>query len=302
MEHLSSPRPVARSCKAAFLVGAGWALTAATLPYENVLLDTPYQGAPQEFRPGSITLPQSEVAALGEPVEDAVLREMRGKFISPEAVSFFGISMLTSWQDEKGITTTARLALNIDFLGGNGVGAAPQLLVGWVRDGDSAMDVSGIPQGYVALNVSPDEVMPVGALDTISGAAQANVIAGADNSARNSMQIAVVPMSSVPSLTAQDGLQPATETTNVGFDDGDQLQFRLADNQVGIVLTGNNGLDSTIQTVGGDLGQALQQTMLQSDRNHVFNTSTIIFGVDAASNLDRVQTDEAMLSMKGFAF
>ena len=300
VSHMS---PIVRSAaRAPLLALALVTLTAATLPYEPVLLDLPDAGLPQQPTFGAVTLDQTYAAPLGLPVSNPELDAMRGKYISPEAVSYFGISMLTSWQDENGITTAARLAFNVDFLNPAGGGApVPQLLIAWERNGDSAMDVAGVPDGYVAVTLGPDQVLPVGALDTVGGAVQANVIAGADNITRNSMQIAVVPMSAVPNLSA-DGLTPVSATTTRTFDDGDQLQFRLGDNQVGLVLTGGNGMDSTMQSVGGDLGQLLQQTMLQSDNTHVFNSSAIIFGVDTARNLDRVQTDEALLSMKGFGF
>ena len=51
--------------------------------------------------------------------------------------------------------------------------------------------------------------------------------------------------------------------------DGDQLQFLLENNQIGIVMTGGQGLDSSMQALGGDIGQMLQQTML--------NTTAILF-------------------------
>lgn len=277
-------------------------LTAGSLPPvdgQNVRPD-------RELAPAA---PPSEIAlypALGVPVPDHQLDAMRGRFISPDAISYFGISMLTSWQDENGITTAARLAFNVDFLNPAGSGnPVPRLMIGWERTGDSAMDVAGVPDGYVAVTLGADQTlgsaMAAGALDTVGGAVQANVIAGADNVTRNSMQIAVVPRDALPTAGPQ-GLEAASGNTSVNFADGDQLHFRMAGNEIGLVMTGGNGLDSTMQTVGGDLGQMLQQTMLQSDHNSVFNSSAIVFGVDTARNLDRTQGSEVLLSMKGFGF
>ena len=246
---------------------------------------------------------RSELAQLGTPVSDAELGEMRGKFITPDSVSFFGVSMLTSWQDQNGVTTVARLAFNVDFLvQPGGSNPAPTITVDWMREGDPDMDVRGTSNGYVAFAVTPDQVVPIGALNTLQGAGQANVVAGADNVVGNTLRFAVVPRNALPATTGT-GQSPITNSLNLSFPDGDRLQFRVGDNQIGLIMTGNQGLDSTMQTVGGDLGQMMQQTILNSDRNNVFNSASIIFGVnDSVRNLDQVNADGALSAMKGFGF
>lgn len=267
-------------------------LIAATLPYAE-------EDAASEA--GRLVRGPADLSALGAPVADEELGDMRGKFITADAVSYFGVSLLTSWQDSAGITTMARLAFNIDFLVPSGGGQAiPRLFVSWMREGDPNMDVSGTSDGYVALATSPDQVIPVGALDTVAGAGQVHVIAGADNFARNGMQIAIVPRSSLGEMNTQ-GMQQITSTLNKSFQDGDGLQFRLGDNELGMVLTGNGGLDSTMQSVGGDLGRVLQQTILNSDHNNVMNSASIIFGVsDQVQNMGPVSASGAMSVLKGF--
>lgn len=295
---------IARKLAATGLVSASLAIPAPALAIQALANDrTPddlsFDRGTASLSGGGVDLDQADFLQLGTRLADNDLGEMRGKFIRPDAVSYFGISMQTSWQDGQGVTTFARLAFNVDFLPNNG-GGSPTLMVGWARDGgdDPAMNVAGVPEGYVALTLGPDQVMPVGALDTLAGAGQANIVAGADNAARNSLQVAVVPRSAVPDM-AGAGLHPINATTGVSFSDGDQLQFRLGENSVGMVLTGNNGLDSSLQSVGGGLGQLLQQTMLQSDGNSVLNSATVVFGVDALHNAEAVRADGALMSMKG---
>ena len=241
------------------------------------------------------------VLAEMERIDDAELGEMRGKFVKPDSVSFFGITMVTNWQDENGITTLARLIFNVDFLSSpDREGPVPHLMIAWSREGDPGMDVTESHKGYVPY-ISPEQVLPIGGLGSFDGAAQANVIAGADNRALNGLQVAIVPSSAVPGIDTA-GLQPSNGTTNHSFEDGDELQFRLADNQIGIVMTGNGGLDSSTQMIGGDIGQVLQQTILNSDQNSVVNNTSVIFGVDALQNLDVVRAQEALSAMKGHGF
>ena len=241
------------------------------------------------------------LAAMGEAMPDSELAEMRGKFVRQDNVSFFGITLLTSWQDAQGITTNARLVLSVDFLNsGNGGNPAPSLMIGWEREGDPAMDVTDTHSGYVPF-LSPAEVLPVGGIATHQGAAQANVIAGADNVSRNNMSIAIVPASAMPAFT-MSGLQSADGTSGFGFGDGDQLRFLLEDNQIGIVMTGGQGLDSSLQSLGGDAGQMLQQTMLGTDGNSVLNSASIILATDNFGQSEGVNIENALSAMKGHGF
>lgn len=242
-----------------------------------------------------------QLTGLGETLPDPVLADMRGKFVRQDNVSFFGISLLTSWQDAQGITTNARLVFSVDFLnlGGDG-NPVPAMMIGWERDGDPAMDVTDTHAGYVPFPNSA-QVLPVGGIGTHQGAAQANVIAGSGNFARNNMQIAIVPASAVPALSAA-GLQSADGTTDFGFADGDQLKFLLGSNQIGIVLTGGDGLDSSLQSLGGNVGQLLQQTMLNTDGNSIFNSASIVLAADNFGQHQSARIDNALSAMKGHGY
>ena len=244
--------------------------------------------------------PSSGLEGLGVALSDDELSQMRGKYVTPEEVSFFGISLTTSWQDEMGVTTLARLVFNVDFLTGDDGKPLTTLLVGWSREGDPSMDITDTHQGYVPVLV-PSQVLPVGNLESFDGAAQANVIAGADNIAANGLQIAIVPASSLPQLST-DGLQSIIESQYFGFSDGDQLSFEIGQNSLGLSMIGNNGLDSSLQALGGDVGQMLQQTMLNSDNNAVFNNATMIFGLDALGAANTVSAQEALSVMQGNGF
>lgn len=245
--------------------------------------------------------PDLSALAGARPMEDEELAHLRGKFVTPQSVSFFGITMLTSWQDASGVTTLARLLFSVDFLRRSDGGApAPQLMIAWSREGDPGMDVTDMHEGYVPY-IPPQDVFGVGGLDSFSGAAQAHVIAGADNRALNAMQVMIVPSSAVPSLS-QAGMSAANGPIDIAFPDGDRLHFSIGDNQLGIVMTGNGGLDSTSQLAGGDIGQLLQQTIVASDSNLIENRASVIFGVEALQSQQIVRAQEALSAMKGHGF
>ena len=271
-----------RSHRAVGIAGLMLALAASAAP---VMADTPNLSA----------------LAGAKPVADTELADMRGKFVTPGSVSFFGITMLTSWQDASGVTTLARLLFSADFLPrSNGGTPTPQLMIAWSREGDPAMDATDMHEGYVPY-IPPQDVFGVGGLETFAGAAQANVIAGADNRTLNGMQVMIVPSSAVPSLS-QAGMTAANGPIDIAFPDGDQLYFQLGDNQLGIVMTGSGGLDSTSQLAGGDIGQLLQQTILASDSNMIENRASVIFGIDGLQNQQIIRAQEALSAMKGHGF
>ncbi|MFL0672416.1 MAG: hypothetical protein ACJLS3_13635 [Erythrobacter sp.] len=248
-----------------------------------------------------------DLAALGNatPLADEELAEMRGKFVTPQSVSFFGITMLTSWQDSSGVTTLARLLFSVDFLPrANGGAPVPQLMIAWSRDGaqgvDPGMDAADMHAAYVPY-IAPQDVSGVGGLGSFAGAAQANVIAGADNRTLNAMQVMIMPSTAVAALT-QGGLNAADGPVDIAFPDGDVIQFRAAGNQLGIIMAGNGRMDSTSQLVGGDIGQLLQQTILTSDNNMIENRASVIFGVDGLQGQQTVRLQEALSAMKGHGY
>lgn len=243
----------------------------------------------------------TQVMEIGTVLSDPELASLRGKFVGQDSVSFFGISMLTSWQDAQGVTTNARLVFSVDFLNlGSDGNPVPSLMIGWVREGDPAMDVTDTHSGYVPV-LGAQDVLTIGGIGTHQGAAQANVVTGAGNDARNAMRIAIVPASAMPQF-AVAGLQSAEGSSDIGFADGDQLQFVMEGNRVGIVMTGGNGLDSSLQALGGDVGQLLQQTLLNTNGNAVFNNAAIVLATDSFTQSEAIGIENAISAMKGHGF
>lgn len=245
----------------------------------------------------------SGLEGLGQKVDDSELSQMRGKFITPEAVSYFGIQMTSSWQGADGITTIANLLFRVDFAGNGLAGATPQILVSWSREGDPAMDLGEFSDaasgGYVA--IVGGAPVSLGALDHVQGAAQGTVIAGADNVARNVMTIAVIPASSVDH-TLPAGMTPLDGSATQVFADGDSIRFSVDSGGVGVALGSGQGRDQVAQRIDSTLGQAAQHILLESSHNVALNTASMTVGVDTLRQLDTVRVDNAIAAMKGIGF
>jgi hypothetical protein len=244
--------------------------------------------------------PLSGLERTGVRLSDEALSEMRGKFVTPQSVSYFGIQMMTSWQGGDGITTTANLLFNVDFAKGAAGGGTPHLLISWSREGDPSMDVAGFGQNaagsYVAI-VGSGAPLPVSQIQGVDGVVQSNVISGADNGARNAMSIAIVPASAVPQLTP-NGMQEVTGSVSQAFADGDKVDFTVDNGSVGLGMSSGQGPDFTRQLVVGAPGRIVQETVLNSSNNLVSNNTSILLGVDLSNQIDTVRVDGALSAMK----
>lgn len=238
---------------------------------------------------------------IGQRIPDEQLATMRGKFISPNSVSYFGIMMTTSWQGPDGITTQANLLFRIDFAGGVGGSSSPHLLVGWSRDGDTSLDLGSFgpaaQSGYVAIGAN-GAATPLVAANS-SGAVQSNIIAGADNHALNGMSIAIVPASAVDHATPS-GLTDIAGSQTSNFANGDQLQFRLNPRTIGISFS--NGANSAQQQIDGALKQASQSINLSSDHYSASNLMAITIGINPLQTANQIQFDQALLSRATLGF
>lgn len=248
----------------------------------------------------------SGLERMGSRVSDDQLSEMRGKFVSPDNVSYFGVSMMTSWQNSEGMTTSAVLVFSVDFLhgAGNQNGATPMVAVSWDRSGDSGadpgMDVLGFGQNaqnsYVAITPSFD-VVPVGGLNSVSGAVQSQQIAGSDNHVLNSMRIAVLPASIAKQLEPS-GLQKLSHGEGLAFSDGSKLDFEVGANTLGISMSNPGGTGIVQQAVDGQANQALQHVLLGDSLNGVSNSMVIAVGVNDLAQHQQIRADNALAAIR----
>lgn len=245
--------------------------------------------------------PSSGLEGLGRVVGDDELSDMRGKFVQPSGVHFFGIEMLQTWQGPDGVTLQATLEFNVDFAGNavTAAGATPRLQIGWSRAcdscGDPSMDVRGSGRdGPVTLTQASD-ALPIGDFVTVNGLVQSQQIAGSDNTVRNVMRVSVLPTSAT-SGGSQGGSDLDTSATRV-LDNGDAIHFIVAKNELGLAIT--RGGDMVRSGVGGAASQAAQEVILQSSFNAIRNDIGITLGVDDVHQFDRMGVTGAMSAMKG---
>ena len=249
--------------------------------------------------------PLSGLEGLGTPVSDRALSDIRGKFVAPSGIAYFGILMSSSWQGADGVTTAANLLFSIDFAGQGSAGVTPAIMVSWSRGcaqcGDASMDVSGFGpsagDGYLALTSSGVSI-PVGALDSATGVVQSQQIGGSDNQSHNRMSIEIVPAGSTRYDTS--GMTALSGSGTEHFADGDTLQFIHSPDQLGLSMTDQNG--ALQQSVRGDLGQLAQHVLISGSDVVANNNMSLMIGIDPAAAAQRMNVQNALQAMKGLGF
>ncbi len=259
--------------------------------------------APASAESSAGMIPQLEAA--GTRLADEELDTLRGKYIRPDAISYFGISLGTSWQGPDGITTFANILFSVDFLkSGSTEGAVPQVHVSWARNGDPTMDInrfgSASEDNYVAL-VGGTDIIPVNGLGTVAGAVQSNVIAGTDNHTGNAMRISIVPVDAV-NRAATNGMTPISGSESHVMADGDRIQFILEPSQIGLALDNAAEGADIRQSVDGNIGQIAQHVLINGSSNIIHNSADLTVGLSEMPSLDRIQADGALSAMKGRGF
>lgn len=232
---------------------------------------------------------------LGSAVSDEDLSDMRGRFATPNGISYFGLEMQTLWYTPDGTATQAKLLISLDLGGASRV--TPQVFVSWRRDESNAsLEVPSARQGSASAGSG---LIPLGDLDSVHGAVQSQQIAGADNTVRNAMTISIVPDASAAPSTA--GMTPISGDTSRTFADGDSIQFLLNGGQVGLVMTGQ-GSDAVRQTVDSGASQLAQHVLISSDGNDIFSRMNLTVGMDPAMQSGRIGATSALNAMGGNGF
>ena len=216
----------------------------------------------------SISLPVN-AASLFQPVEisDAELAQLRGRYVLPDRVIHFGVTMSTFWQNHAGQGIGAMVSLRV-----NGH-AQPSLHVSYIDQvGNGNAVVSGTGQ-----------VLGGNGLAQVQGISQSVRSAGDYNDALNDLSISIG--SKAVDLPAPEG-QPWSGSTQFANDAG---SVKITNQAGGLQLALNaNDQGLAQQQIGG--GNVLQQANINSSMNSVRNLAALNVALrDRPLNVDLAQ-------------
>jgi hypothetical protein len=209
-------------------------------------------------------------------INDPELNTLRGRYtIGDNAVAWFGVTMISTWQASNGQTLQGTMAISMDFSG-----KRPQPAVSFqpsvsITRADTVVPMPAPPTGTRSVDAS--------GLANVGGVVQSVQVAGDDNLASN-----------VVRLNVRDG---ATAPANVGEASQGFASARQDDASASVVFDGRNasvqlgvnGLGSVQQWVrNGSLGQSVQ---LAADNQSVSNLMEIdLIRQSMASNVQLGQS------------
>ena len=242
-------------------------------------------------------------------VTDDELGEMRGKFIEPESVRFFGIQLSSAWQTADGSILTATLEFESSFNHGQPDPTSVSAVAEWDHT-CSACDPT------LEINAKQDVTVVFGAigatgLTTVNGAVQSTQVSGHDNSVGNVMQVRIGDYNAAsvgpPDADAVDLLHGSDPVRTVRFDDKFVVKFEITQNTLGLELRGpgpdHKASGLATQGVSGlpGVNQFDQHIALVGDANAIRNSLDVIIGIDPLQ-ATQLSVENALSVMKGLGF
>lgn len=267
------------------------------MPFARLTLTAAAAALPLAASPVHAAPPTSGIETAGAKLDDAALSRMRGKYVAPNGISYFGVQMQSAWQRPDGTTIAATILLSLDFASLSDDNA-PQLLVRWSHEGDSQLDVAGF--GSAAADSYVTVPGGSGSLGTVQGVVQSQLIAGSDNQVGNAMSIAIAPTGSIAQPNAS-GMTAIDSSETHQLAGGSELQLVFEGNRVGIAMSG--GRDQVVQMLDGLAGQAAQNVVINSSGNSIHNAMGINVGYDPQiQQAMPVSIQNGLTSLKGWGY
>ena len=214
----------------------------------------------------SLSLPVN-AASLFQPVEisDAELSQLRGRYVLPDRVIHFGVTMSTFWQNNAGQSIGANVTLQVSGQ------AQPSLHVSYVGQAES---------GGSAAVPGVGQVIGGNGLAQVQGISQSVRSAGDYNDALNDLSISI--SNTVESLPTPEG-QAWSGSTQFSNEAG-SVQITNQSGGLRLALDAN-GQGLAQQQIGG--GNVLQQANINSSLNSVRNLAALNIALrDRPLNMD----------------
>lgn len=199
-------------------------------------------------------------SSIFQPVQlsDQELSQLRGRYVIPGRIVYFGMTMTSTWQnaagDVLGAQTTMQIQQNI---------IKPQFYVALINEkgnGSSSSNGTGSITGGAGLN-------------TVQGVTQSTRTAGDYNSSANNVDINVQQNGQAPSQGANQGQALNNGSTISGSNGAGSLSVTSINGGVQVSIQGNNNQGNSLQRIAA--GGVMQNINLIGGGNQVQNLTQL---------------------------
>ncbi len=224
--------------------------------------------------------PDVGVFANAIEVDDSELEQMRGKFVSPGQITYFGVEMQTRWQTGSGEVLSAGMRMDMNFP--DAVGATPvvnlvstaSITAAPVKKDETDFKTPVQPR----LAAGPDTTISSSGLNNITGVVQSIQAGGDNNQITNTLEMNITIQSGSenharPPVTLNLTPFSSQATTDSGF----VALSEVSENGVQVYMhVPNQGeIVQRINSTQSDSGLIMQSTRVIGNQHSIVNTMTI---------------------------
>jgi hypothetical protein len=202
----------------------------------------------------------AHASSVFQPIQlnDQELSQLRGRYVMPGRIVYFGMTMTSTWQNAAGDVLGAKTTMQIQQ-----TILKPQFYVSLVNEkgnGSAANDGTGSISGGAGLN-------------TVQGVVQSTRTAGDYNSSSNNVDINVQQNGQAPAVAANQGQALNNGSTVTGSNGAGTLSVSSTNGGVQVVIQGNNNQGNSLQRIAG--GSVMQNINLIGAGNQVQNLTQL---------------------------
>ncbi|MDE2090002.1 MAG: hypothetical protein KGJ12_08280 [Gammaproteobacteria bacterium] len=216
-------------------------------------------------------------------VSDHHLADMRGRYVGPNQVVYFGVQMETQWQTRGGKTITSTANFGLPASGGvtSSVSACVDNQCGSQSNGHQSFSLPA----------------SAGGLKNANGVIQSIQVAANKNSVNNSITMNVTSASDVKTDDGKGGfLLDGTGTSATQNSGGTVVAAGVGAHGMGVSINVLNGGQIVQQISDGNI---VQSALVQSDMNLIQNSITLTVGMQAGSGVGASGVGTALQSLQG---
>lgn len=206
----------------------------------------------------------THASTVFKPIElkDQELSQLRGRYVMPDRIVYFGMTMTSTWQNAAGDVLGAQTTLQVQK---NTI--KPQFYVALINqkgNGSTQANGSGSITGGAGLT-------------TVQGVTQSTRTAGDGNSSTNNVDINVQQNGQAPALAANQGQALTSGATITGANGAGNVSVSSVNGGVQLTLQANNNQGNAMQLVAsGGLMQAVNLTGAGNQVNNLTQLNVVL--------------------------
>ncbi len=239
--------------------------------------------------PAHAEFPDVGVFANAVEVDDSELEQMRGKFVSPGQITYFGVEMQTQWQTGSGEVLSAGMKMDMSFPDAADatpvVNLVPTVSIAAAPAKKDEIDFKTPVQP--GLTPGPDTTISSSGLNNITGVVQSIQAGGDNNQITNTLEMNVIIQSSSENNTTTPVTLSLTPfSTQTITDNGSVALAGVSENSIQTYsYVPNQGeIIQRISGVNAGGGVIMQSVRVIGNQHKIVNTMTITASFRAVSS------------------